>query len=125
MVYLDYILPIALLVLAFLLKLFVDRSASLPVVIAAAFELPVDVAFLSMSFVVAYTLYSPGNVEPGLTRLLIYLIVTIFIIVGWRRAETLFERDRHWPSAFIFVACITASVLGLAITISLITGFQA
>jgi hypothetical protein len=53
---LQYILPIILLLLAFLLKLLIDQTANLPLFVRAIAELPVDVAFLAISFVAAYAI---------------------------------------------------------------------
>ena len=53
-------LPGCILVLAFVLKLFVDRVAGVPDFIAALIELPVDIAFLAISLVAAFTI-SPST----------------------------------------------------------------
>jgi hypothetical protein len=41
--HIDIALPFVLILIAFLLKLFMDRNATLPLVIRSLFELPVDI----------------------------------------------------------------------------------
>jgi hypothetical protein len=52
--HLDVFLPIALVVIAFLLKLFMDRSVNAPLAVKSLYELPVDMLFLTLSFIVAF-----------------------------------------------------------------------
>ena len=100
---LEIILPIALLALEFVLKLFIDRSATLPVLIRSVLELPVDISFLATSLIVAFTILSPSNSEEGLVRFVIYLIGTVLVIFGWRRSVAFFEQDHRWRAALLWL----------------------
>jgi len=117
---LGIILPIVLLVLEFMLKLFIDRSTTLPVLIRSVLELPVDISFLATSFVVAFTILSPSNSEEGLVRFVIYLIGTVLVIFGWRRSVACFEQDRRWWSGGLAVASFALSATGLTLSIGLL-----
>jgi hypothetical protein len=122
MPYLQIILPITLLVLSFLLKLLIDRSASLPRLIEGGFELPVDITFLSLSFIIAFTISFPQKAAMGLTIFILFLSVTVLLIFAWRRSVFLYENDHHIWSVILGVLCFMISVGGLVFSIRLISG---
>lgn len=101
--YLNVILPIALVVMAFLLKLFMDQSATVPLFIRSLFELPVSVIFLALSFATAYTITSPNNISSGMCHLYIFLVLTLICVVLWRRCTILFERNSHFWASVLFI----------------------
>ncbi len=111
--HLNVILPIALVVMAFLLKLFMDRSATVPLIIRSLYEVPVDIAFLSLSFTSAYIIASSTNVHTGMCHLFIYFIVTLVVVVLWRRSIMLFDRKyRAWSAVlFVFNGSISGYIL--------------
>lgn len=111
--HLDIVLPIALVIMAFLLKLFMDRSATVPLIIHSTYEIPVDVIFLTLSFTTAYTISMPANIGEGMCNLFVFLIVSLINIVLWRRSIHLFEQDHKYWSAFLFV--INASISGYSL----------
>ena len=59
-------LPAALLFVAYLLRLLVDHQVSLADLIEATIELPVEIAFLATSFVVAFTISTPLRVRESI-----------------------------------------------------------
>ncbi|MGB0386677.1 MAG: hypothetical protein ACPGWR_17845 [Ardenticatenaceae bacterium] len=115
-------LPSLLLLMAFLFKLLIDRRITFALAIASLYELPVDIAFLATSFVVAFTIYSPQNTNLGLANLFIYLAFTILVVLFWRRSVFLFEQDQHWLSILVFVLNICLSATLLSLSIQLLTG---
>lgn len=122
MSYMQYILPVALLLLAFLLKLLIDQTATVPLFIQAIIELPVDIAFLSASFIAAYTISVTKDTAVGLFAFCIFIIGTIIVVLIWRRCIRLFETNRFGLTvllgAFNYLICIT----GLVKSIGLLVG---
>lgn len=117
---LEISLPVVLLVLAFLLKLLIDRASTAPIFIQSLMELPVDIAFLAMSFVIAYTINAGEKAGEGLLLFLIYVISSIVIVFFWRRSNSFFESD-----SYIWVGCLTsvnylASISGVYIAVNLV-----
>lgn len=115
--YLDIILPVALLLLSFLLKLLIDRSIDLPIAVRAICELPVDMIFLSISFLVALLISHNIDKAIGLLYLIVYLIISIVIIVLWRRTTLIYDggRSNYWIltlmiNIFITVCCLLYSI---------------
>ena len=88
---LNIILPLALLALAFFLKLLIDRQVDIPDFIQSICELPVDINFLSLSFIVAFTLSVDDRKDEGLLNCLYYVIAAIIIVFLWKRSLKLFE----------------------------------
>ena len=97
--HLDIVLPIAVLLLSFLLKLCIDRTVEIPLFVRSIYELPVDIIFLTISFLVAYTISSNDELKNnGLFYCFIFLIVSIVNVIIWRRSVKLFELDKiFWP----------------------------
>ena len=115
-------LPVVLLLMAFLLKLLIDRAATIPIFINSIFELPVDIAFLATSFIIAYTINPKSKTENGLCLFIVYTIVSIIVVFVWRRATLLFDQEHEkWAwflSSINYVACIT----GIVVAIKLLAG---
>jgi hypothetical protein len=114
---LELILPIALLFLSFLLKLMVDRSVEKPTAIKAFCELPVDMIFLSISFLIAYILADDKKQTQGLLIWIIYLILAIGIVFVWRRCVLYYDKGdtKSWltllfMNLFVTIACLVFSI---------------
>lgn len=114
------ILPIALVVIAFIMKLFMDRSATLPLIIRSLYEVPVDVIFLALSFTTAYTITDTSHVTVGMFYLYIFLIAALIIVVLWRRSIVLFELNHRFWSALLFVFNGSIAGYGLYKAINLV-----
>lgn len=122
MIPLDISLPVVLLALAFLLKLLIDRASTAPVFIQSLMELPVDIAFLAMSFVIAYTIKAGDKFGDGLLLFLIYIITTIIIVFFWRRSNLYFESDNYFLVGCLSSVNYIASISGVYIALNLIKG---
>jgi hypothetical protein len=96
MEHLEIILPITLLFLAFVLKLSIDRSIEVPNIIQAICELPVDMIFLSISFLIAYTISKPTNPSEGLFFTIAFIVIAVLTVILWRQSLKLFERRNNW-----------------------------
>lgn len=98
------ILPGILLLLAFFLKLSIDREVDIPNSIYAFLELPVDVVFLAISFIAAFTIASnsPDN-ELGFIYFVCYIFLAGFTVFLWRKACRLFEAGKHMSTIGVSV----------------------
>jgi len=117
MKHLELILPIALLFLSFLLKLMIDRSVKAPIAIKAICELPVDMIFLSISFLIAFIISGGENRNDGLVYWTIYLILSIGIVFLWRRSISVYEKgnNKSWlvllsVNLFVTLICLVVSI---------------
>lgn len=120
--HLDVVLPIALVAMAFILKLFMDRSATAPLIIRSLYEVPVDVMFLALSFTTAYTIADLSHVGLGMCHLYVFLIVALVAVVLWRRSLLLFEREHRFWSAVLFTINGAAAGYVLFRAINLLAG---
>ena len=111
----------ALVIMAFLLKLFMDQSATVPLFIRSLYELPVSVAFLALSFTSAFTIAATQNTAKGMTYLYLFLIISLIVVVMWRRSIVLFERGHTSWAAVLFVLNQTISGFVLYKSICLTT----
>ena len=114
-------LPVVLLVLAFLLKLLIDRASTAPIFIQSLMELPVDIAFLAMSFVIAFTINAGGRAGEGLLYFLTYIICSIVLVFFWRRSNSCFERDNYLMVGVLTSLNYFASITGVYMAINLVT----
>ncbi|ENJ8203598.1 hypothetical protein V4V60_003921 [Vibrio mimicus] len=94
--YVEVGLPSLLLILAFALKLFVERTTTAPVFVQALLELPVDIIFLAMSFVTAFILGATGKAAEGLFTFICYVVAAILLVALSRKSITFFESDDLW-----------------------------
>lgn len=106
--HLEILLPGILLLIAFLLKLVVDRSLDVPNAIQAVCELPVDILFLALSFVVAHTIANKNNVNEGLVFCYVGIASAIIVVVLWRKSLKYFLVDNKiWILLFFINLCIS------------------
>lgn len=112
MEHLEIILPITLLFLAFVLKLSIDRSIEVPNIIQAICELPVDMIFLSISFLIAYTISKPTDPSNGLFFTLAFIVIAVLTVILWRKSLKLFERKNNW---WILLLLINMAISTLSI----------
>ena len=116
MEHLDIILPITLLFLAFMLKLSIDRSIQAPNIIQAICELPVDMIFLAISFLVAFTISKPKDPSIGLFYTLAFIVVAVLVVILWRKSLKLFDgNNKYWVlvlliNMFITMLCLFQSM---------------
>jgi len=122
MPWIEIALPGILLLTKFLLKLFVDRTASLPDLISAVFALPVDVVFLSASLLAGHVIASKaGDVRQGLLWFITCICLSLIVVFVWRRSETLFGRDSFWGAGSLALVNIAVSATMLIVALSLLS----
>jgi hypothetical protein len=120
----EFILPVILLVLSFLIKLFIERETNINKYVIALLEFPVDIMFVSASLIISYgtywTLFYKEKVgelvvkgvesqevvktlekvpeSPGNIMFIIYLLLIIVVTVFWRKTEKLYSLNKTWST---------------------------
>lgn len=121
MPWIEIALPGALLLAKFLVKLFVDRSATLPDLISAVLALPVDIVFLSASLLAGHILSTSGNVKEGLVLFMGCICLSLVIVFLWRRSDGQFTKDRYIVAAACGILNFGAASATLLYSLSLLT----
>jgi hypothetical protein len=115
--YCNFLLPAGVIILKFLLKLFIHRDVKIPSFLRAVFELPVDISFLSLSFLIGYLLTKGQVSNTSFTLLIFTLCFVISNIILWRLTITLFENNKKYvlliPMAFNYTISIITLVLSV------------
>jgi hypothetical protein len=120
--HLDIVLPIAVLLLSFLLKLSIDRTVEIPLFVRSIYELPVDIIFLTISFLVAYTISTSNSLKNnGLFYCFIFLIVSVLNVIIWRRAVKLFEQSKYFWSIVLTAINFSITIYCLNVAISFLS----
>ncbi len=112
MEHLEIVLPITILLLAFILKLAIDRNVEVPNLIQAICELPVDMIFLSISFLIAFTISKPNDPSEGLFYTISFIVCAVIVVILWRKSIKLFEIKKH---LWVYLLCINMLISVLAL----------
>lgn len=117
----EYILPIVLLLLAFLYKLFIHRSVTPAMFVLLLLEFPVDIAFLINSFIVAYIIRTRSAAH--LAYFIGFLTMTILVVFSWRQSTKWFESDRFYKcgamTSITYLICIAGLVWSVSLLVSI------
>lgn len=113
--YMSIVLPGTLLLLQWLLKLSVDNSISRVGFTESVLLLPIDIAFLSLSFIAAFTLLAAERsltemVQVGLISIVVCVILGIITIITSKRSWRFFELDKNIPT---IVSCLVSYIIAL------------
>jgi hypothetical protein len=134
----EFILPVILLALSFLIKLFIERETNINKYVMALLEFPVDIMFVSASLIITYSTYSTlfykekvaelvikgaesptvektlekvsESPELGYIMFIIYLLLTIIVSALWRKSEKFYSLNKNWST-------ISLNFLGYLISI--------
>ena len=104
-----YIFPGAVVVLKFLFKLWTNQQSSKVDIVRAIVVFPVDVTFLSLSFLAAAcTKWQAANAFPGstyavLTAAIVYIAVIYATLVLTKESDRAYIADKSWTA--LFFAC--------------------
>jgi len=114
------ILPVALLVLSFMVKMSIEREVDLPKALQSLIELPTDIMFLSSSLIIAYILINASDVGNGLLWFIGCVVLSIIVVVLWRKAESQLVK-KSWNALWLSIVSYLFAVptLVLAIIINL------
>jgi hypothetical protein len=115
-------MPVVVLGLSFMLKLFIDRSTTAPDAIVSTLELPVDITFLSISLIVGFTIAPSGDAKAGLAWFAFYMFAAIFIVFLWRRSIKSFDAGGRKTVILLAGANYFLAISALVNSVSLITG---
>lgn len=121
MPWIEIALPGVLLLAKFLVKLVVDRSATLPDFISAILALPVDIVFLSASLLAGHVISSPSNLKERLVLFMGCICLSLVIVVLWRRSDGLFTKDRYMVAATCGLLNMVVAATTLVYSLSLLT----
>jgi len=119
---LDVILPAVIVLLAFVLRLVVDRTVDLVVFLEALFDLPIDIVLLAISFAAAVSITQPAFTSTGIILSLIFII---FLVVGCllaRRSKEALDQDHYLSSGAFCLANFVISSFSLFACVSFVTG---
>ncbi|EIP3949448.1 hypothetical protein LSB85_001216 [Salmonella enterica] len=114
------ILPVALLVLSFVVKMSIEREVDLPKALQSFLELPTDVMFLSSSLVIAHILINSSDIGNGLLWFVGCIVLSIIVVVLWRKAEIqLVKKSWHalWISILSYLVAIPVLILSIVINV--------
>lgn len=114
---------LVLLIICFVLKTYLNRTPRLLNLIYSLIDFPINIIFLGISFVVAYTITAEGNdIYSGLVIIVIYILAMLFVVIFSRIAESSLDEHKIKTTIFFsfisYIICIT----GLIIGIKLVTG---
>ena len=103
-------LPGTILLLSFILKLVVDRTADVPALVASLCELPVDIALLATALIAAFTIGHADQLKAGMLSFILYIVAAICVVFFWRRSVRLFENER--PIGCFLLAALSYALSG-------------
>ncbi|MDT9025684.1 hypothetical protein [Rossellomorea yichunensis] len=136
----QYILPLFLLALAFIIKLSVNRTCEKTHIISALSELPVDIMFLSSALIISYSKLSSNKIieafnnkdenltlthldlDRGFYLFVLYMIITIVITLIWRVTEKQFQNNNWSVFRILFGINYVISIFCLLYAISKLSG---
>lgn len=121
MPWIDIALPGALLLTKFILKLIIDRSATLPDFISAILALPVDIVFLSASLLAGYVISSPSDIKGGLVLFVGCICLSLVVVFLWRRSDGQFTKDKYVAAGALGLLNMGVATATLAYSLSLLT----
>lgn len=110
------ILPIILLLLAFAIKMTVNRPVDIPRLLQSVIELPADVMFLASSLIIGAILSKKVDTGGGLMVFIIYLLVTFLVVICWRQSDDQIIKkswNAMWISSIGYIlssACLVISI---------------
>ncbi|MBJ2181606.1 MULTISPECIES: hypothetical protein [Pseudomonas] len=119
---LELFMPAIVLGLSFMLKLFIDRSTTMPQAIESTLELPVDITFLAISLVVGFTISPTGNPREGMAWFAFYMFAAIFIVFFWRRSIKYFDVGHVKSVVCLAGANYLMAIFALVNSVNLVMG---
>ena len=110
-------LPVAILILSFVMKLTIGRKVKLPKAIKALCSLPVDILFLAISFISAYIIADNANKDVGFDYFITFIILGFGVVLLWRWSTSIYEKNEKkiWLlllaiNLFITTICLVISI---------------
>jgi hypothetical protein len=117
MPWVEIALPGTILGVKFLLKLFVDRTATAADLGSSITALPVDVIFLAISLSAGLAIARPEEVRTGLVLFSFFLAAAVLNIAMSRRSESFLIGERYALTAIVTVLNFTISLAALLLVL--------
>lgn len=117
----EIIMPIILIGFAFLVKLLIDRTVTIPDAISSILDLPADIVFFSLSVIVSFTITKPENRDQGLMYFAGYIALSLLVIFLWRRSLSTFTAGKRLIPTIAGVANYAISLSMALHAIKLVT----
>ena len=106
------LLPIFIVCIKILIKLFLDSTPDTPKVLRTIFETPTEVSFLALSFVAGHAILL-HTIEQSTLWLTGLLFMVAFSVVLWKRTVKCFERGWEVISFLLLATNVASSFLVL------------
>ena len=108
---LDICLSLTLLFLMFAFKLFVDKTFGSKDLMQSLCELPIDIVFSALAFMIAFTVSNKHNAaEIGIIIYTVIIVFALLILVGGRRAGRFFENRKPVMGTIFLVISLLVSL---------------
>lgn len=105
---------------SFFYKLSIDRNVNVPNLIQSICELPVDIIFLSISFMATYTISEPKDPVKGLFFCFVFIVLATLIVILWRKSLKLFEKGHNRLWILLLCLNLMLSILPLIYSMNIL-----
>ncbi|WP_336869460.1 hypothetical protein [Sphingomonas sanguinis] len=125
MTIIDVALPVILIGLKFVFRVFGHKASTWTEIVQAAIMLPVDMLFLSYSFCAAVAMARPDHAETfgfkgTMVGTLSIVIITFFVVFLCRESESRYVREGNNKSILFFSGAFFLSVFSVIVSIALV-----
>ncbi|MBW3140930.1 hypothetical protein KUV56_15655 [Ferrimonas balearica] len=98
-----WLVPLLLVLLQFLLKLFVGERASWHQIWKGFLQSPVDVGFLAISFAGTLIISKPASVGGVFATAIVFVVISMLSIIIWKESPTHITRDSMIKSSILVI----------------------
>jgi hypothetical protein len=119
--HLDIILPFVLLLLTYIFKLTIDEKFDKVKAMRAFCELPIDIIFLAMSFLIAIMLSQGKYRDFGVLYVMVFIVVAVITVVLSKRSVLGFNANLNRGWIAMLVGNIIITLICLVCSISTLT----
>ena len=121
----NVILPLALLLLKAAFKVAIDQQVSGTIIVRSLIAAPVDIIFLSLSFLCAFILSPVGTttaIQLGslVSVLIVLVLMCLLTVIFSRRSDRNFDGSRFWFTLALSILAYSTSVPWLVFSINLL-----
>ncbi|WP_449435079.1 hypothetical protein [Pedobacter steynii] len=120
MTHLDITLPFLILGMTYVVKLMIDENVDKVKAICSMCELPIDMIFLAISFLIAIVISDASNRNEGLFYMLLFMVLAMLNVFLAKRSIRMYQAhvNNKWVwlfvlNLFITVLCLRCSILTL------------
>lgn len=117
----EWAVPLTFLLLQFLMKLLVAEVGSAPRLWEATLEAPVEVGFLSLSFIAALLLDAPVEAKKAYSLSALYIVLLFLAVALWKKSPKGYSRREIVTASMLTMLNFTLTLLMLVHSISVLT----